>query len=104
MNNTQLQKRIMRRVYAVWVMRALVGGVALKLYTLLAFAVVSLRYISFGDVARNFMDVYKTSSSTFIYSAFANTEIMTLALLAGMILVVSWLMKDIVFTHKRLVV
>jgi len=85
MNNTQLQKQIMRRVYVAWAMRTLVSSVALRLYALVAFVIVSLNYVSFKDVTSNFMNVYKTSPSSFVYSAFANTEIVTLVLIAGIV-------------------
>lgn len=91
----------MRRVYAVWAMRALMNRVSLKLYALVVFVALSSNYISFKAVVSNFMSVYKTSFSSFIYSAFINTEVITLMLIAGTIAVSLWLMKDIVFSYKH---
>jgi len=99
--NEQLTKQIMRRVYVVWAMRALVSSVALKLYTLVVFIIAFANYVSFKDVINNFMSVYKTSFSSFMYSAFANTEVVTLALIAGTTALLFWLVKDIMFTHKH---
>jgi len=101
MNNKKLTKQIMRRVYTVWTMRVLTNRVALKLYALGLFVALSSNYISFKAVISNFMSAYKTSFSSFMYSAFANTEIVTLILIAGTIAVLLWLMKDIVFSYKH---
>lgn len=99
--NIKLKKQIMRRIYTVWVLRTLSQPALLKIYTLAVFILFSSRYVSIKDVSSNFLTVYKTSFSSFMYSAFANTEIITLMLMIGMVFILSWLMKDFLFTQKN---
>ena len=75
-NNSQLKKRVMRRVYLVFYTRKLLSFIALKLYISI-FLVWGLLYnVSVTDVVRNTMNVNSMSSLSYFYKyAFMNTEL-----------------------------
>lgn len=102
MNEQQIKKRIMRRVHAVWLMRQLKSGAALRVYVLLCAAAGLSYYVSFGKVIANMPQLSDMSAlSAFIFSAFLHTEMvaqMFLLVLAGLF---AWVLKDIA-TFKRL--
>ena len=96
-----LKKRIMRRVYLVWGIRALLHPVFLKALIVLVFFFRSTEYISYADVFANapaLLDV--PHAFQFLQSAFTNTEISSLALLFGMGMVGIWIVTD--FARKRI--
>lgn len=94
--NLALKKRIMRRVYFVWTIRALLHPVFLKTLIVLVFFVRSTDYISYANVFANaptFADL--PGALVFMQSAFANTELSSLFLLSGMGVVGVWLASDL---------
>ena len=82
MNNTQLRKKIMRRIYTAYAMR-LLGGARARHAAVIALSLVALvRFVSVVNVAENFSRVSVGQAGQFILSAFEHTEFLTLGILA----------------------
>ncbi len=78
---TLLQKKIMRRVYYAYAIRlATTPGVA-QGFLMLAVLIGLTRFVSLGNVVRNFMSIEVGHAGTFFYNAVTNTEAWTLLLL-----------------------
>jgi hypothetical protein len=72
----QLQKEIMSRVYMAYTLRRLTQPMVLKLGALGAFVFLSTIFISVRNIAANAPAVSNPGEfSSFIYSAFMNTEV-----------------------------
>jgi len=96
MTQTDLQKRIMRRVYAVWALRALASTFALKLYALVAFAIGMTYHVSFANVLHNLSGIGGFSAYySFFSSAVVNTEAVSLLFLVGIVALGVWIIKDL---------
>ena len=75
-NNSQLKKRVMRRVYLICYTRKLLSLTALKLYASVLLVWGLLYNVSVTDVVHNTMAVQSMSSLSYFYKyAFMNTEL-----------------------------
>ena len=93
--NTELTKRIMRRIYFVWAIRTILNPLFLKVLIVAAFFWRSMEYISYANVFANAPAITDISGSLqFASAAFANTEGASMALLAGILAVTGWLATD----------
>jgi len=102
MNDIQLKKRIMRRVYAAWTLRQITSAPLVKLYIIVALVWQSSQYISAGHVFANSPGLSELSAYyTFFASAFSNTETSAQFLLVGTVALALWFARDIIarFLH-----
>lgn len=90
--NTQLKNKIMRRVYAVWLVKKVFSPVVVKAAILLAFIWQMTAYVSFGNVMAN---IPSLTAYNFYWNAFANTETISQLLALGSMFLVAWLVRDI---------
>ena len=88
----------MRRVYFLYIVRTLLQPVVIKSLLVLALVLQMSRYVSFGSVVENMPSTY-SGLPTFISGALANTESITLTLLAIALATGVWLIRD-VFSHR----
>jgi len=95
MNNIQLKKQIMRRVYTIWFMRLLVRPTAIKFYLLCIMLWQSFSYVSFASVIKNLPNIthIKSLYSFFAY-AFLNTEAVVQVFAIAAMAIILWLIKD----------
>jgi len=95
-NDIQLKKRIMRRVYAIWLLRHMISPAMLKLYALAVFLWQSSQYVSWRQVMINSPAITDMRANySFATSAFSETELMTQILFVGMVGVLVWFAKDL---------
>ena len=93
--NTELTKRIMRRVYLVWGLRMLISPLFLKSLIVLAFLYRSTAYISYSNVLANrpvISDIPRNLA--FMRDAFMHTEVTSVLLITGTLAVSIWLATD----------
>lgn len=93
--NDQLQKRIMRRVYAVFFMKRAVGPTALKLYTLMLASAGIVSLVSVGNVFAN-MPADIAGVLVFVFYALSHTEFIVQLFVFGTLGAALWLVRDIV--------
>ena len=93
--NDQLQKRIMRRVYAVFLIKRAVGPTALKLYTLMLASAGIVSLVSVGNVFAN-MPADIAGALTFVLYALSHTEFIIQLLVFGTLGAALWLIRDII--------
>jgi len=99
--NTQLKKRIMRRVYTTFLIRKILSPLAVKMYVLAAFVGFSVQFVSVGNVVANMPRLTDLSALyNFSTSAFLNTEFAMQILSAGVLVAIFLLLKDIVKMHS----
>ena len=91
--NTQLKKRIMRRVYIVSVMKRMFNPVALKSIMLVLFMITASFLVSIPNVINNMLLASDTKIS-FILEAFLQTETIVQMVSLGSIFLIIWLIKD----------
>lgn len=92
-NQTQLQKKIMRRVYIIYTLRTILQPLVIKSLVGLMLVFRLSHYVSFAAVAEN-MPRSLNKLPVFLSGAIANTEAMTLIIMALMVFVGVWLMRD----------
>ena len=94
----KLDKKIMRNVYAIFVLRKIINPVSIKLYTALVFAWLGTFYVSlknvFANMSHSVADV--TDLYHFSLSSFFNTELVVQVLTIGIVVMSFWFMKDVV--------
>lgn len=93
--NTDLSKRIMRRVYFVWGLRMALHPLFLK--SLIAALLVSrsTEYISYSQVLANRPRIADIPANlAFISEAFVKTEVASVFLILGTMALVAWLATD----------
>ena len=92
-----LKKKIMRRVYAVYVLRKVINRFSLKCGALILFAVGVISVVSVTDVIAN-MPYLLDTAALFYFSkyAFMNAEMTVQVLLLGTTVFMVWLAKDLV--------
>lgn len=98
--NTLLTKRIMRRIYLVWMIRLVLHPILLKTIIVGILFWRSTEYISYSNVIANAPRLTDIGSSlTFARGAVMHSESMTLVLLLGVLATATWLLSDII--HRR---
>jgi len=86
----------MRRVYAIFIARALVSSLALKCYAILATIFAMTQYVSFIDVYTNAPAWNDLGAQyEFFAGALSNTEMAVWGLSVGLLTVISWLGFDV---------
>ena len=91
--NTELKKRIMRRIYIISVMRQIFHPIVLKSIMLVVFVVVTSLLVSIPNVINNMLLASDTKIS-FILEAFLQTETLVQMVSLGSIFLITWLIKD----------
>ena len=92
--NIALDKKIMRRVYAIWIAR-LSARPVLKAVVVAVFLWRSSAYTSFGNVFANAQSANGFGGSyEFFSSAFASTELINQILLTGAVIFGAWFIYD----------
>jgi len=93
-----LKKRIMRRVYAVWVLKKLTSPTAMKLLILAGILKQSFSLVSVPNIIQNspsFLD--PIASSAFVTNAFLHTELPVQMLAIATLGLLLWLIRDMIF-------
>jgi len=96
-----LKRRIMRRVYAVWILKRLTSPVFMKLLILVGILRVSLSVVSVPNVLQNSPSLLSdpVASYAFFNAAFWNTDIAVKCLAIAIVATALWLVRDI-FTES----
>ncbi|MFC1720992.1 hypothetical protein ACFLY0_01855 [Patescibacteria group bacterium] len=96
MEKNTLHKKIMRNIYAIFILQKIINPTAFKLYVVMAFAWVGTLYVSFGNVFAN-MQSLSGASALYKYSisSFANTELIVQVLSVAMLVALVWFVRDI---------
>ncbi len=91
-----LTQKTMRRVYAIWVARALISPIFFKLYAIASAIFGMTRFVSFESVFKN-IPAGNDFGAQFIFvrSALFHTEFLTLFLFCVSLAVFAFLCKDI---------
>jgi len=90
--DTQFKNSIMRRVYAVWLLKKITSPCAARIAVLIALLWQMTFYISFNNVIAN---IPSLTDFGFYLSAVSNTETASKMILLGVILLGVWLMRDL---------
>jgi len=95
MKNNKLSKKIMRRVYAIYLVRQLANPLALKVYTLAAILVGITSLVSIGNIIAN-LPTAEGFYALYDFSRYAvlHTELAVQALLFGGVVCMMWLVLD----------
>ncbi|MCI0542313.1 hypothetical protein L0Y69_00970 [bacterium] len=97
-----LRKRIMRRVYAVWLIKKILSPITAKIVLFAALAKQLFMFVSVRDVIINSPPAYDVFGSTqFFTSAFLNTSVMVQVSLVGIAALALWLSRD--FTRRPII-
>lgn len=95
--NTQLKKKIMRRIYFTFFLRKVFNPLATKMYVLASFVGFIATQVSLVNVVANMPNVTNIGALyIFSTSAFLNTEFVIQLLFVGMLSATFLLLKDIV--------
>ncbi len=97
-----LRKRIMRRVYTVWVLKKLTSPIAMKLLILAGIMKQSFSLVSVSNVIKNspsFLD--PVASSTFVTRAFLHTELSVQFLTLATLALLLWFIRDAIFKPNQ---
>ncbi len=95
MNHSQLKKRIMRRVYALYVLGKVLSKAALKVYATLALLYGIKIFVHVEAVANNMPDFNNLSGLyTFMTNAALNTDLAVQFIVFGVVALVAWVMRD----------
>ncbi|MCI0533017.1 hypothetical protein L0Y49_02235 [bacterium] len=96
LTNEQLKKKIMHRIYTVYVIRKLLSVKALRLYGLILLAGIGLAKVSVKSVLANMPDMADMSAlGTFYWTAIQNTEFAVKIAILYAFGVLLWLIRDI---------
>jgi hypothetical protein len=94
--NEELRTRIMRRVYAIYLIKLVYRPIMLKLYALALGMWGLSALVSFGDVFENLSRLSDPSAiANFFVYALAHTELAVQTLLCAVLIAFAWLMRDI---------
>lgn len=93
--NTMLKKRILRRVYVVYVLRRLFSPALVKVYILAALVWQASQRVSIGDVIANAPGFNIAQWYTFSTWAFLHTEVLIQASVVAGAALVFWLLWDV---------
>lgn len=101
MTNDKIKKRIMRRIYVLFVLRKLINARAMKVYTVTGFIYGMLSLVSVGNIVANMPQISDISGLlTFMTYALTHTEFVVQILIFGTLAVSLWLVKDIAQESK----
>lgn len=96
-DNELIKKRVMRRVYTMWMCRTITSPMALKLIALFAVATYARAYVSYKDVLVNSPSFFDFEPSFwFWYTAFVKTDAITQFFMIGITVLFAWLVYDFV--------
>ena len=101
MNNQTLTKSIMRRVYALWLLRKATRPFAVKCYILAALTWQLVRTVSVPDVLANAQGFAMTKNVSFLTYAFVHTEIVVQILVVGAVGVFALMFRDLFFKKGK---
>lgn len=100
--DTALKKRIMRRVYAVYLMRKATSPVALQTYLLSFLTLQLFLFVSMRHVVENAPNVFDVGAFARFYAqSFLQTELSVQVLAVGVLSVSSWMARGIVRNVKQ---
>jgi len=100
MTNVNLTKRIMRRVYFVYLLRQLFSPLLVKLYIILALLWQASRYVSWSNVFENMSGKLELSNLyTFTSSAFINTEATVQLTSTAVVVLIAWAIYGSMHKH-----
>ena len=91
-----LSQSIMRRVYAIYVLRSLGSPIALKTYILVLFAAGVASLVSVGNVVANVPTSGFYALYDFSIYALMHTELIVQMLMGGAIALLIWILRDCV--------
>lgn len=95
------KKRIMRRVYAIWILRKIFSPFSMKLLILLGMIRQSAHLIFVRSVLRNAPDIFNPLANyQFFSSAFSHTDVTIKLLLASTLILSFWLLRDIILRPR----
>ncbi len=98
----KIKRQIMRKVYAIRMLRSCIKPTVLKAYALVVASIYLPHFVSFVDVFHNLSGVNGFSSYySFFYSAVANTEVTALALTIFASIFILWIIKDIAIKPEQ---
>lgn len=87
----QLKNKIMRRVYAIWVLKKVISLAFLRFVVLCGLAFMLAREVSVVNVLNNLPDITDIGANFNYFSfAFSNTELSVQLYLLGIIALVAW--------------
>ncbi len=101
----ELKRRTMRRVYGMWFMRRVLPGLSLEMGVLALVVLGMQNFLKFGHIINNVL--YRVSHhpvgklGDFWLAAFANTEFITIAMLASGLVFGSLMIRDVVRATVR---
>ncbi len=87
MEQTQLQKQIMRRVYMSFAISRLTHPLTTRMLAALVLILTMARFVSFKAVFSNMLEVRVGELHTFLLTSLQNTEAWTLLLLGSLLFV-----------------
>ncbi len=98
-----LNKKIMRRVYAIWFFRRLTGAFFVETLFLVALILLMTSYVSFGNVFANFSRVFfsPVAAVWFVISAFLATELFTKVVFALILTLAIMVTRKLVLATKN---
>lgn len=95
MNHT-LRKRIMRRVWALYLWRKATSPVAVQTYVLSFFVYQLFLYVSMAHVVANMPSMLRPAAFVeFYFNSFVNTELLVQMIAVGVLSLGSWLIRSI---------
>lgn len=96
MNDTLLQKKIMRRVCWTCYLRRVINPISVKIYAIIAVVIAIVLNVSLQSVIENTAHITNISGLySFYIAAFVNTEVFVQSLIVGGVVLSLWLLKDI---------
>jgi hypothetical protein len=94
---SKLNKRIMRRVYGVYLYHKLVNPISLKAYGLAIFAVILSVSVSFSHIIANMPALTNFSAwYQFNIAALSHSDFNVKVLLASLLMLALWLLRDLI--------
>lgn len=94
MKNSALSRRIMRRIYAVYVLRRVTSPTAFRVYSLAAFSAAMVSLVSVGNIIANLPTGSVFALYDFSLYAFMHTELAVQLLVVGIVGFSLWLARD----------
>ena len=105
--NTQLKKRIMRRIYIISFLKRIFDPIVLKSIILAIFVIIGNILVSVPNVVNNMPFITDIGAlSDFIMNAFLHTETLVQIILLVSMILAAWLIRDMLrsflfFDHNR---
>jgi len=95
MDNLQIKKRIMRRVYTVYALRKVLSNTALKIYASIALLYGIKVFVHVAAVAENMPDFSNVAGLyNFMLYSVMNTELAVQFIVFGSAVLAIWVMRD----------